>query len=201
LFQLIPSGVSLIILNFYRAPGWQTVVQHGTYIYDYIRKPFAPFYDWYDLLELDPSATRELIKKRLKKGYLDCHPDRHPCSPIYQLQHWHDIFYQLREAKETLLHPKGREIYDIEWQRRQTIQISFLVIDLTLDDAEVIDSTLGDTEVRGMIEWRHWMIERPKAPPETAGDQAGRTENQNEYTASDTEIFEYDSDGDMWMID
>jgi len=69
------------------------------------------FVDYYDLLEILPTATSEEIKAAFKKQAMKWHPDRNPgidTNPQMQL---------INEAKLILLDEEARAKYDLQYSR------------------------------------------------------------------------------------
>nr|CCA14392.1 conserved hypothetical protein [Albugo laibachii Nc14] len=71
--------------------------------------PKKPIYStvFYDLLEVKPDVTPELLKKAYRKRALQLHPDKRGNSPEIQ-----DDFTRMKYAYDVLSDPKKREIYD-----------------------------------------------------------------------------------------
>ena len=62
--------------------------------------------DWYEILELQPKATKEMIEKAARKLFLKYHPDKtsDPDAPAK--------FLQIQKAKEILLDESKRKEID-----------------------------------------------------------------------------------------
>ncbi len=63
--------------------------------------------DYYDILNLQRSASADEIKKAYRKKALECHPDRHPNDPKAEA-----TFKKVSEAYEVLSDDNKRRIYD-----------------------------------------------------------------------------------------
>jgi molecular chaperone DnaJ len=62
--------------------------------------------DYYSILELEPSATQEEIKKAYRKLALQYHPDKNNNNPYATAQ-----FSEIKEAYEVLTNPSKKEYY------------------------------------------------------------------------------------------
>ncbi|MGI0021497.1 MAG: DnaJ domain-containing protein [Nitrososphaeraceae archaeon] len=65
--------------------------------------------DYYRILDIDRTATKEEIKSQYRKLILKFHPDRNKLPSA--LKH----FTKVREAYEILSDPQKRENYDLEY--------------------------------------------------------------------------------------
>ena len=71
----------------------------------------SPFRDYYEILGIDPSATRDEIKRAYRQRALEAHPDLHQDLSNQQ----NEEMRLLNEAYKTLSYPSKRAGYDIEW--------------------------------------------------------------------------------------
>ncbi len=72
--------------------------------------------DYYKVLQLDPSATPELVEKAFRVLSLKYHPDKNPASK----KEWaEEKFRQLKDAYDTIIDPDKRKEYDTLLQKRQ----------------------------------------------------------------------------------
>lgn len=63
---------------------------------------------YYEILEIEKSATEDEIKKAYKKKARKLHPDRHP----NEREKYNELFSDLQKAYEVLIDPQKRELYD-----------------------------------------------------------------------------------------
>ena len=71
----------------------------------------ALFNDYYEMLGIDPSATRDEIKQAYRRRALEAHPDLHQNPADSQTEEMR----LLNEAYKILSHPLKRTGYDIDW--------------------------------------------------------------------------------------
>lgn len=69
------------------------------------------FNDHYEMLGIDPSATRDEIKRAYRRRALEAHPDLHQNPADSQTEEMR----LLNEAYKILSHPLKRTGYDIDW--------------------------------------------------------------------------------------
>ena len=77
------------------------------------------FKDYYKILGVDKSATRDEIKKAYRKLAMKYHPDRNPNSKSAE-----EKFKEITEANEVLSDPEKRKKYDtlgVNWKQYQNV--------------------------------------------------------------------------------
>lgn len=74
---------------------------------------FANFVDYYAVLECDPNAERDEVKKNYRKLILDWHPDKRPDSPTKQGS---KMFQMINDAWDILKDEEKRAEYTALWR-------------------------------------------------------------------------------------
>ncbi len=74
------------------------------------------FIDWYEIIDIEPTATEKEIIKQFKKQMLKYHPDK---APEDKREEYHAIAVQLNQAKEILTDPEKRKAFDEKRNNRK----------------------------------------------------------------------------------
>ena len=70
-------------------------------------------FEYYEILEIEKTATTEEIKKAYRKKAMQYHPDR---APWDKKEEYEKKFKQINEAYQTLSDPSKRKQYDMFWK-------------------------------------------------------------------------------------
>lgn len=72
--------------------------------------------NFYDILDIERSASQEGIKKAYKKLALIHHPDKHSDAPPDEITEQQEIFKKIGNAYEVLSDPQKKADYDFQNQ-------------------------------------------------------------------------------------
>lgn len=72
------------------------------------------FVDYYELLEIEPTASEKEIKKAYKKALIKYHPDKNATTEA-EIKECTKKTAQVNNAKDELLNPKKRAAYDVRY--------------------------------------------------------------------------------------
>lgn len=86
----------------------------------YTEADFADFSDYYAVLEVEPNAERDAIKKNYRRLILDWHPDKRPESPTKEGS---KMFTLINEAWEILKDSEKRVEYTKLWREYKRLKL------------------------------------------------------------------------------
>lgn len=73
--------------------------------------------NYYDILDVDKTASTDEIRKAFKKLALIHHPDKHADAPNYEKIEQQEQFKKINNAHEVLSNPMQRDAYDRKCRR------------------------------------------------------------------------------------
>ena len=118
--------------------------------------------DYYSLLELEPSATQQEIKKAYRRLALQYHPDKNDNEPYAAAQ-----FSEIKEAYEILTNPAKRDYYlQQRWynqsmgkRKKQETVTPFNILKQTLELEKYVSSLdIFRMDKHGLYEYINYII-------------------------------------------